>query len=110
MKKLITQDVYDIVKQIKQIDKNYFVMFDEEKKKYELHDHRNKPSLSITLYDKLDKRSIKKGILRLIKLKHSIVSRIFHRKSPETKEYSLLDIIQPTSSFKEVNVPPVKKK
>lgn len=60
MKKLITQDVYDIVKQIKQIDKNYFVMFDEEKKKYELHDHRNKPSFSITLYDKLDKRSIKK--------------------------------------------------
>ena len=60
MKKLITQDVYDIVKQIKQIDKNYFVMYDEEKKKYELHDQRYKPTFSITLYDKLDKRSVKK--------------------------------------------------
>lgn len=60
MKRLITQDIYDIVKQIKQIDKNYFVMYDECKKKYELHDNRNTPTFSITLFDKLDKRSIKK--------------------------------------------------
>ena len=60
MKRIINQDVYDIVKQIKAIDKNYFVMYDEQKKKYELHDKRQKPTFSITLFDKLDKRSIKK--------------------------------------------------
>ena len=60
MKRIIKEDVYDISKRINQIDKNYFVVYCDRKRIFELHDKRLKPTFSITLFNKLDKRSIDK--------------------------------------------------
>ncbi len=60
MKRIVKDDVYGIVKRICKIDRNYFVMYDDNKKLFELHDKRYKPTFSITLFEKLDKRSIDK--------------------------------------------------
>ncbi len=60
MKRIITRDVYNIVNRIKQIDPNYFVMYCDKKRLFELHDKRQKPTFSITLFSALDKRSIDK--------------------------------------------------
>lgn len=56
----IESDCLDIVKRIKEIDKDYFVMFNLDNGKFELH-HRGqlKKTYCLTLpYDTLDERSV----------------------------------------------------
>ncbi len=60
MKKEIKDDMFKIVQRVKSIDKDYFVMYDTNKKVYELHHKKEKPTFLITLFDRLDKRSIEK--------------------------------------------------
>ena len=48
MKIRIENDVFDVVKRIKQIDDGYFVVFDLDKEKYELHNKYQNNSYCLT--------------------------------------------------------------
>lgn len=56
----IKNDLYNIAKRIKSIDKNYFILFNKIKKTYEIHNSSQPFSTySLTIpYAKLDKRTI----------------------------------------------------
>jgi hypothetical protein len=60
MKKVILSDFYGIVQRIKKLDKDYFVVYNTMSKQYELHHKKQQPTFCITLYKKLDKRSLVK--------------------------------------------------
>lgn len=52
----VEDDVFDIIKRIKEIDKDYFVVFNKEKSKFELH-HSTQPLTTYCLtfpYECLD--------------------------------------------------------
>lgn len=61
-KVMITHDVFDIAKRIKEIDEDYFVVYDTRLCRFEVHNKRQKPdTLSLVLpYDTLDCRAIDK--------------------------------------------------
>ena len=61
-KEMITNDVFDIAKRIKEIDDDYFVVYDKKLCRFEVHNKRQKPdTLSLVLpYDRLDCRAIDK--------------------------------------------------
>ncbi len=61
-KEMITNDVFDIAKRIKEIDQDYFVVYDKKLCRFEVHNKRQKPdTLSLVLpYDRLDCRAIDK--------------------------------------------------
>ena len=59
MKIRIENDVFDVVKRIKQIDDGYFVVFDLDKEKYELHNKYQNNSYCLTYpYSNLDNRLV----------------------------------------------------
>ena len=59
MKIKIDCDVFDIVNRIKQIDDGYFVMFNTDSKKFEIHNKNTKNSYCLTIpYTQLDVRTI----------------------------------------------------
>lgn len=63
MKIIVKDDVFDIVNRLKAIDDSYFVMYDFNKKIFELH-CKNQPfnTFCLTLFEKLDKRSVDKTL------------------------------------------------
>ena len=55
----INRDVFNIVNRLKQINKNYFVMFNVKTKKFEIHNKAYNNTLCLTLpYPRLDARAI----------------------------------------------------
>lgn len=58
---VIKNDVYDIAARIKEIDKEYYVIYNISLKRFEVHNIRNKPSsLAVVLpYDNLDARAVR---------------------------------------------------
>ena len=60
MKVQIYNDVYNISKRIKDIDKNYYIVFNTSKHKFEVHNsNQNGSSYCLTIpYDELDERSL----------------------------------------------------
>ncbi len=55
----IEEDVFDIVKRLKEIDFSYYVVFNTQKKKFEVHSSVQKNSYCLTVpYDILDSRTI----------------------------------------------------
>ena len=63
MKINVKDDVFDIVKRLKQIDNDYFVVYDTKLKIFQLH-CLNQPqnTFCLTLFDCLDERSIIKTL------------------------------------------------
>lgn len=61
MKIKISGDVYDISKRIKNIDRDYYVVYDTSKQKFEIHNSSQiDSSYCLTLpYDELDERALK---------------------------------------------------
>lgn len=56
---LIKNDVFNIVKRLKKIDKNYFIVYNLSSKKYEVHHSKSKHSLQLVLpFDFLDTRTL----------------------------------------------------
>lgn len=56
---LIKTDLFNIVNRLKSIDKNYFVMYNTKKHKFEVHYKRAKNTYELTVpYNKLDARTI----------------------------------------------------
>lgn len=59
MKIKIESDVFDIVNRIKEIDNGYFIMYNFNTKRFELHNKYQKSSYCITIpYTQLDERTI----------------------------------------------------
>ena len=58
----ITHDVFDIARRIKEIDEDYFILYDRRLMRFEVHNRRQRPNtLSLVLpYDRLDCRAIDK--------------------------------------------------
>ncbi len=57
--KVIRDDLFDIVKRIKQIDPKYFVLYNITRKKFEIHYTRSKNTYELTIpYDGLDARTV----------------------------------------------------
>lgn len=57
MKIKITSDVHDIVDRIKEIDEGYFILFDTNKNKFELHNKNQSCTYCLTIpFGTLDKR------------------------------------------------------
>ena len=55
----IKNDVFDISNRIKQIDDNYFVVLNTQRKKYEIHYKRCKNTYELTIpFDELDARTV----------------------------------------------------
>ena len=63
MKINVKDDVFNIVKRLKQVDKDYFVVFDTNSKTFQLH-CKTQPfnTFCLTLFDALDERSIIKTL------------------------------------------------
>ena len=63
-KVMITNDVFDIAKRIKEIDEDYFVVYDKRLCRFEVHNKRQRPdTLCLVLpYDTLDCRTIDKVV------------------------------------------------
>ena len=59
MKIKIENDVFDIVKRIKELDDGYYILFDTMKKQFEVHNKNQKTSYCLTVpYGELDKRLV----------------------------------------------------
>lgn len=59
MKIKIESDVFDICERIKKIDENYFVLFNLNSNKFEIHNSKSKNSYCLTIpYGQLDSRAI----------------------------------------------------
>lgn len=59
MKIKIESDVFDICERIKKIDENYFVLFNLNSNKFEIHNSKLKNSYCLTIpYGQLDSRTI----------------------------------------------------
>jgi len=59
MKIKIDNDVFDITKRIKEIDDDYYIVFDDKNNKYELHNCKQANSYCLTCpYEQLDKRFV----------------------------------------------------
>ncbi len=55
----IYSDCLDIIKRLQEIDKNYFVVYNLDRKVFELHNHAQvRDTFCLTLFDTLDERSI----------------------------------------------------
>lgn len=55
----IENDVFDIASRIKEIDNGYFIMYNRTKKRFEVHNERQKPTLALTLpFGELDFRTV----------------------------------------------------
>jgi len=60
MKIKIESDVLDIIKRIKEIDDGYYIMYNQNNKKFEVHNSHQKRSYCLTIpYSQLDERTIK---------------------------------------------------
>ncbi|MBR1925631.1 MAG: hypothetical protein IJ837_02125 [Clostridia bacterium] len=59
----ITEDVFDISNRLKEIDSNYFVVFNTKKQKFEIHNKSQKNTYCLTvLNNKLDCRAIEQTL------------------------------------------------
>ena len=55
----IENDVFNIIKRLKKIDKNYFVLYVHEKRLFEIHHKKQQNTYCLTLpYKTLDKRTL----------------------------------------------------
>lgn len=77
MKIEIESDVFDIIKRIKEIDENYYVMYNLDNSKYELH-YKNLPNTFCFTYpyDNLDSRIIDMIYMSSVKYIDNIIEDI----------------------------------
>ena len=90
----IRNDLFDISNRIKQIDNNYYIVFNTTRKKFEVHYKRNKNTYELTIpFDELDARTVefvrktrmqnKQKILEEIKKSNALLEA---KKQKEIKE------------------------
>ena len=81
----IKSDVFEIAKRIKSIDKNYFVVLNKTKNRFEVHYKRNKNTYELTIpYKTLDARAVEFVRKTMVQNKQKIFDEI--EKSNEKLE------------------------
>lgn len=74
---IIKNDIFNIAKRLKSIDKKYFIVFNSDRNKYEVHYSRAKNTYELTIpYDKLDARTIDFVLKTRIQNKQKIFEEI----------------------------------
>lgn len=59
MYSIIKDDLFNISARLKSVDKNYFIVFNHNRKKFEIHYKRAKNTYELTVpYEKLDARTV----------------------------------------------------
>ena len=98
MKIKIESDVFDIAKRVLDIDKNYFILFDTKKNKYELHRYNQGSTYCLTCpYDNLDSRFLDLIYLTDVRFIDKIVDDI--DKNNEIVEKKAKDSISNQSDY-----------
>ena len=74
----IESDCLDIVKRIKAIDKDYFVMFEPEKGQFELHNHdQGRQTYCLTFpFDTLDERAVSFTLKTRVQNSYAIIAEM----------------------------------
>ena len=74
---IIKNDIFNIAKRLKSIDKKYFIVFNSDRNKYEVHYSRAKNTYELTIpYDTLDARTINFVLKTRIQNKQKIFEEI----------------------------------
>ena len=76
MKIIINEDTYDIVKRIKEIDENYYIVYDTEKQRFEMHYADLPQTFCFIIGDELDSRAIDKIYYTSTKYTDEILEKI----------------------------------
>lgn len=77
MKKMIKNDLFDIASRLAEIDAGYFVLFDTESLRYELHNSRFNPSLQLIFpFEKLDARSIEHTLKTRTERREALIAEL----------------------------------
>ena len=90
----ISHDLFNIVKRLKQIDKNYFVLYNKKSQKYEVHYKRNFGTLELVLpFDRLDKRAIDLVLKSKIENKQKLLKEMEenNKKLEQQQSQKMLD-------------------
>lgn len=75
--KVITNDLFNIAKRIKQIDSNYFIVYNKRFSRYEVHYKKQIGSkIAFCLGNKLNAYAIKKAIVTSCKYSNKIIKEI----------------------------------
>lgn len=94
----IESDCLDIIKRIKEIDKDYFVMFNPNKNKFELHNRAQKYSYCLTFpFSQLDERAY----LLTLKTRVQNSDLLFQEMEKENKLLEQRKIKSVLNDFKE---------
>lgn len=84
MKIKINSDPFNITERIKQIDKNYFIVYNNLSKKYEIHSSTQKPTFCLTIpFSQLDCRAIE------VLLKSQNVDKVFAEIEEHNKKLEI---------------------
>ena len=90
----IKSDVFDIAKRIKSIDKKYFVVFNRDKNKFEVHYKRNKNTYELTIpYKTLDARAVEFVRKTAVQNKEKIFDEI-EKSNAKLEEQNTKNIIE----------------
>lgn len=74
---IIKNDIFNIAKRLKSIDKKYFIVFNNDRNKYEVHYSRAKNTYELTIpYETLDARTINFVLKTRIQNKQKIFEEI----------------------------------
>lgn len=99
MKIKINCDVFNIVDRLKQIDEGYYVIFNTNIKKFEIHNSNTKNSYCLTIpYRQLDKRTLELVEKTHIKNYNNIIKNIDENNS--RKELENIENIKQISDYK----------
>lgn len=75
--KEVCNDLFDVAKRINRVDKNYFVVFNKDKNRFEVHHKKQRgTSLSFIVNGKLNASVIKKAIKTSIKFADEILKQV----------------------------------
>lgn len=98
MKIKVESDVFDIVNRIKDIDEYYFILYDTNKNRYELHNSNQKNSYCFTYpYETLDVKFIEYLLSSHIKNIDNIIDEIDRNNSNIEKHN--MDIVKNQSDY-----------
>ena len=99
MKIKIESDVFNIIKRIKEIDENYFIVYNTCSKKFELHNSDNINTYCITIpYKNLDARTIELIHRTSVKNFDKIINDI--DKNNEKIEHKQVEKLKEISEYK----------
>ncbi len=112
MKIKIESDVFDICKRIKEIDENYFVLFNLNSKKFEIHNSKYKNPYCLTIpYERLDSRTIEllcstdvknyDKIIKNLDVENERNERRAFEKAKEISDYKIREILKYSKSDNE---------